>query len=480
MAILALVGLGGAVAAAYVTSVELGAGLAPIDDPSGPADDVEAAPGAPGTTQGPAATGAPTTTRADTRPGSTPELPDRARPPSSGTGDDPSASEPDGPSTTPDEVPGPAGPFPGVWPYGTWAEVDAHRARGDGRFLTPTDTALRLARDVAGSAAPTVTAIDLDGHRATVTVENHGATTRIQMVRAVADGSLLGVPWSVTGATGGIEVTAEDRVAGATFPVRTSVAGVVGVFDRSRWRGVGVTATAGPLEVRVEPGDAGTGMLVGLEGDPRDPASFSLRPVEIAPGAGAPAPLPNGVQGATDAFLAALGSGDVRAAWAVLAPTAQQEALDWRGLAARTDGLHGRWAGLADDGRRTVTVATGTGEVAVVLPASGSVAALTLALDGGTARVASIETATTEVVIEADAVVVQGRSRPSALLLDGTPIASEPVGPTGARLSLASVPPGPHIVTAVAVEDGRARAARHALTVAAAEPDPTVAPPVAG
>lgn len=164
----------------------------------------------------------------------------------------------------------------------------------------------------------------------------------------------------------------------------------------------------------------------------------------------------------------------------MLAAPARDEALDWRGLAARMPLLLERWSPLDGDDRRTATVPTAVGEVAVVLPADRSAAGLALTLDGGTARVASLEPATTEVLVESDAVVVRGRSRPVALLLDGTAVTAEPEGTVGSRLPLASVSPGPHVVTAVVVEDGRVRVARHAVEVTAAEPEPPVASSRAG
>lgn len=476
LTVLAVAGLGGAVAAAYVTSVELGAGLAPIDDPDAPASD-DVAAGGPGSTDAPTTVGSTATTSAAGGPDTTTGLPDRVRPP--GTNGPSTTTDPTVPPTGGDEVPAPVGPFPGAWPYGSWAEVDAHRSRGDSRFLTPTDTALRLVREVIGSASPTVTDIAIDGDRATVTVRNQGASTRVRMVRTVADGALAGAPWSVTGATGQVDLAATDTVAGATITARTSTAGVVAVFDRVRWRGVGVTATGGSVEVRVEPGSAGRGLVVALGGDPRDPSSFSLRPVDLRAGAGAAPPAPTGVQTATDALLGALRTGDVGGAWAVLSRAARTEALDWRGLAARMPALAERWSALSEDGRRTVTVATTVGEAAVVLPGTAPGDGLALLLDGGTARVASLEPASTEMVIEPDAAVVRGSARPAALLVDGTPVEVTADGPAGARLPLASVAPGAHVVTAVVVEAGAVRVAHHSIVVTAVEPPPSTTGPSA-
>ncbi|HMJ75156.1 MAG TPA: hypothetical protein VK507_04240, partial [Iamia sp.] len=144
-----VLGLGGAVAAVYTTGVSLGTHIAPSteDDARGGTTEADGQ----GTNDGTGGPGS-TSTDEDEDDGS---LPDRAgNDGSTSTGSDPSTTDGgtgNASGTTPDGAQ-PVEPYPGLWPYVTWQEVVEHTARGDGRYRTPTDTALRFATEVVGLA----------------------------------------------------------------------------------------------------------------------------------------------------------------------------------------------------------------------------------------------------------------------------------------------------------------------------------------
>lgn len=488
--ILTVLALGGAVAGVYTTGVTLGARIAPRDD-----DRPGAAPGRPGATDGERADGTdpdgPTSSLPDrvstpsttgsTPPGTDGTAPGRSDPPGP-TGDTGGATPPSGGDTDP------VGAYQGLWPYTSWDEVRQHRDRGDRRFTDPAATALQFAREVVGLTGPTVGSVDAGGTRASVGVRVGGQTTVVTLTRAVPDGPTRGAPWSVTGARGPVSLDAPAAVGGASLAVTsTGSPGVVGVHDRSAWRGIGVAPSPGaPVEVRVEPGAAGPAMVVAFAGDPRDPAGFAVQRVELAAGAGAATPAaPTDPAAAAQALVDAAQQGDVGAVWELLSPAVRAGVLDWRGLVGRLPALRERLAPVGGP-TTTTTVTTPLGPVAVVAPAvsdldatdAGRLVALTFVTDGG-ARLASLLPADVSWAgpqgSEAT-VVASGPSRPVALVVDGVVWSSAPEGATGLQASAAGLDAGPHMAVAVVVDGDRVAASAHLFALVT----PTIAEPPPG
>lgn len=448
--------LGGAVAGVYTTGVTLGARLAPSneDDARGtgrrsdgrPSDDTDVSS---------SSTAAPD--------GGEGSLPDRVEDGSStSTGPTPSSTEGGGagPGTTPGGDP-PVEPYPGVWPYVSWDEVAAHAARGDGRYRTPTDTALRFASDVVGLSGASVGEVDERGVVATVEIRSGRGSTLVTLTGATAGRASSAVPWSVVEATGEVGLTVPTAVSGAA--VRTTTdgrPGVVGVHDRGRWRGIGVAPTPGaPFDVRIDPGAGGPAIAVAVAGDPRAPASFTARRVNLAVGAGAPVPAaPADPLAATEALVAALDQGDVGATWELLAPPARRSVLDWRGLAGRIPALRDQLGLFASGSFTTTDVITPIGTVSVVAPAVAEattpLAALAFRVDGG-ARLASTEAGSVTwrgPTTDDPGVVASGPTRPLALVVDGAVWSATPDGATGLRALSDTLAAGPHLAIAVSVQ----------------------------
>lgn len=466
--VVTVLGLGGAVAAVYTTGVTLGARIAPSADSR--ADGPSPGPTAPGGTDGPSSSTAP--------PAEDGSLPDRA--------EVEGASTTVGPSTTGAE-PGfaggseptgtvPVGPYPGLWPYVSWPEVAAHADRGDERYLTPADTALRFASEVIGLPGASVGATSEDGVEATVEIRSGRGSTFVELTNAAPGPASATTPWSVVQADGGISLDVPSVVSGASLRVGTSGRpGVVGVHDRGRWRGIGVAPAAGaPFDVRLDPGAGGPAIAVAVAGDPRAPASFTVRRVELDASSGAAAPLaPTDPLAATRALVVAVDQGDVGAVWELLDPAARRSVLDWRGLAGRIPALREQIQPFASGPLAETSVTTPVGAVSVVAPtaaagdATGALAALAFRIDGG-ARLASTEAGSVGWSGPTDddpSVLASGSSRPIALLVDGAVWASAPEGATGLRASSEGLAAGDHLAIAVIVDGGQVTASAFPFVV---------------
>lgn len=411
-------------------------------------------------------------------------LPDRVGP-ADGT---PTSQAPTTPSSTPDGTSssGPtsapadeADPYPGAWPYASWQEVADHIDRADVRFRTPEDTALRFAGEVIGLHDATVARTATADGEATVEVGTARGTTEITLVRAAPGRrSLTQAPWSVVAAAGGVSVDAPAVAAGTSLPVSVQggTAGVVGLRDRAGWRGVAVIDGA-TTQLRFDPGAAGPALLVAFAGDPRDPAAFTIRRVDVAAGAGQLSPAaPSDPLAAVQALAGAVDSGDVGAAWELLSDPARAEVLDWRGLAGRLPALGDRLDHLTGAVVST-NVETPSGPMAVVAPqlAPGAavpavVDALVLATGGGAARLSDLDGAAVDWSHDnagEASVVAAGPSRPVALVVDGAVWAAAPDGSAGLRAPIGDLVPGTHLAVALLVDGGGATASAHAFTVSA-------------
>lgn len=476
--------LGGAVAAVYTTGVTLGARIAP----SGPSG---GGPVRSGVAEEEGAGGGSTSTSTTTR-DEDGSLPDRAE------GEGPAGTSP-GSSTTDGTsgqgsgtAPGtdPVEPYPGIWPYVTWQEVLDHTARGDTRYRTPTDTALRFASDVVGLTGASVGVVVPDGVRTTVEIRSGRGTTLVLLTNATPGPPSSATPWSVVEATGAADLAVPATVSGAALRATTSGSpGIVGVHDRRRWRGIGVAPTPGAaFDVRVDPGASGPAIAIAVAGDPREPTSFTVRRIQLAGGSGAAAaPAPADPVAATGALVDAVGRGDVGATWELLDPAARRSVLDWRGLAGRLPALRDQLGLFASGSLTTTSVTTPVGTVAVVAPAvgagagdAGPLAALAFRVDGG-ARLASTEggSASWKGPTAADpSVVATGPTRPLALVVDGAVWSSTPDGVTGLRASAATLAPGAHLAIAVIVrgEQVTASAYRFDVSLPPATPEDPVAP----
>ncbi|HEX7134623.1 MAG TPA: hypothetical protein VF228_18765, partial [Iamia sp.] len=365
--------------------------------------------------------------------------------------------DPDGPD--------PVEPYPGLWPYVSWQEVVDHAGRGDGRYRTPRDTALRFASEVVGLTGASVGQVLEDGVVATVEIRSGRGSTLVTLTHATPGRAAASTPWSVVDATGGIGLDTPTAVGGGALRASTDGRpGVVGVHDRSRWRGIGVAPAPGaPFDVRIDPGPAGPAIAVAVAGDPRAPASFTVRRVQLGAGAGVGAPAaPADPLAATRALVEAVAQGDVGATWELLDPAARRSVLDWRGLAGRIPALRDQLELFASGSFTTTTVTTAVGAVSVVAPAvategtdaTGPLAALAFRVDGG-ARLASTEAGAvswTGPTADDPSVLASGSTRPITLVVDGAVWSSTPEGPTGLRASSAALPTGAHLAIAVSVQ----------------------------
>ncbi|HEU5150881.1 MAG TPA: hypothetical protein VFU19_10315 [Iamia sp.] len=478
-----LLALGGAVAGVYTTGVSLGARIAPSteDDarsPGGP-DPEGAAPADDTAVAGSSSTAA------------EPEddsLPDRVGggDGTTSTGSNPVTGPggPGGPGSTLDDGTAPVEPYPGLWPYVSWQEVTAHVARGDGRFRTPSDTALRFAAEVVGLTGASIGSVDERGVVATVEVRSGRGSTLVTLTRATPGRATAATPWSVVEAVGDVTLDVPTSVAGPALRVTTNARpGVVGVHDRSRWRGIGVAPSPGaPFDVRIDPGAGGPAIVVAVAGDPRAPVSFTVRRVDLDGGAGAAVtPAPADPQEATRALVAAVGQGDVGATWELLDPAARRSVLDWRGLAGRLPALRDQLGRFAAGPLTTTAVTTPAGAVSVVATsgaagseASQPLAALAFRVDGG-ARLASTQAGAvtwTGPSAGSASVLAAGPTRPLAIVVDGTVWSSTPDGATGLRVPTDTLAPGPHLAIAVTVDGEQVTASAFPFTV----PDPPAVP----
>ena len=472
--------LGGAVAGVYTTGVTLGARIAPSTDGETPAADGPRV----GDTTSPDGTGSSSTEADD---GS---LPDRAE--EGGTTS--SASDPStsgggaGSSAAAGSTPGgaaPVEPYPGLWPYVSWQEVTAHAARGDGRYRTPTDTALRFASDVVGLTGASVGSVDERGVVATVEIRSGRGSTLVTLTHATPGRASAATPWSVVGALGSIALDVPTAVSGGALRATTDARpGVVGVHDRSRWRGIGVAPAPGdPFDVRLDPGPGGPAIAVAVAGDPRAPTSFTVRRVNLGSGAGLVVPAaPADPQAATRALVAAVGQGDVGATWELLDPAARRAVLDWRGLAGRLPALRDQLGLFASGSLTTTTVTTPVGTVSVVAPAvadasieaGGPLAALAFRVDGG-ARLASTvagPVSWTGPTAEDPSILASGETRPLVVVVDGAVWSSTPEGATGLRVPTEALGAGAHLAIAVGVQGEQVTASAFLFLVA----DPPAAP----
>ncbi|HEV7719753.1 MAG TPA: hypothetical protein VGO60_00630 [Iamia sp.] len=488
-----VLGLGGAVAAVYTTGVTLGTHIAPSteDDARPAATDADGQD----TSHGAGAPGSSATEGQDDG-----SLPDRAENDgSTSTGSDPSTTDGgtgNASGATPDGAQ-PVEPYPGLWPYVTWQEVVEHAARGDGRYRTPTDTALRFASEVVGLAGASVGTVSEDGVVATVEIRSGQGSTLVTLTHATTGRISIATPWSVAGAVGDVSLDAAGGVGGASLQVTTSGApGVVGVHDRTTWRGIGVAPTSGaPFDLRIDPGAAGPAIAVALAGDPRAPASFTVRRVQLGGQAGAAAPAaPADPLAATAALVDAVSRGDVGATWELLDPAARRSVLDWRGLAGRMPSLRDQLGRFGSGSFTTTSVTTPAGTVAVVAPEVSTegvrdatpLAALAFRVDGG-ARLASTEAASISWNgPEGDdpSVLASGATRPLALVVDGAVWSSTPDGATGLRASTETLLSGAHLAIAVSVQGEQITASAFLFVVTdtpvvAVEPTPPTEPPPA-
>ncbi len=409
-------------------------------------------------------------------------------PPSSSSSDGTSPTSGPSSSTDHDED----APYLGVWPYATWDEVGQHIDGPDGRFATPEDTALRFAGDVVGLHDARVDRTSSADDAATVQLATAGGVTEVRLVRAAPAGRALeDAPWSVVAAVSGVSVdapavAADDALA---LTVRGAASGVVGLHDRTGWRGV-VVADRGAAQLRIDPGAAGPALLVAFGGDPRDPSSFSTRRIELPAGVGVrPAAAPADPLPAVHALATAASRGDVGATWELLSEAARSDVLDWRGLAGRLPALRQRLGGLAGP-VLTTAVATSAGPVTVVAPQpapSGATPAdaLVLSTAGGAARLSTLDAASVEWLSTGGtdpSVVAIGPSRPAALLVDGAVWSAAPEGGAGLRAPIGDLAPGVHLAVALVVDGPRVRASAWLFDVVAAlddgDPsDPDVAQP---
>jgi hypothetical protein len=469
-----IVALGGAVAGVYTTGVTLGARLAPSDEGdgsplAGPEGELgsRAPDGSSSSDQGPGSSSLPDRAAAGgtTSTGSDPSTPGGGTAVAGGSG-----------SATPD----PVEPYPGVWPYSSWDEVAAHASREDARYRTPGDTALRFATEVVGLTGASVGVVDERGVVATVEIRSGRGATLVELTGATAGETTPATPWSVVSATGTAGLEVPTSVAGGSVRVRTDASpGVVGVHDRSRWRGIGVAPSPGStFDLRIDPGPGGPGIAVALAGDPRSPASFTVRRIQIAAGSGTPVPAaPADPIASTRALVDALGRGDVGATWELLDPAARRSVLDWRGLAGRLPALRDQLSAFGSGELTTTDVTTPIGPVAVVAPAvttdgteAISLSALAFRSDGGAARLASTEGAAidwTGPTVADPTVLASGAARPLALVVDGAVWAATAEGTGGLRASAATLAPGVHIAIAISVQGEQVTASAFPFVVTA-------------
>ncbi|QYG93609.1 hypothetical protein HC251_15040 [Iamia sp. SCSIO 61187] len=477
-----ILALGGAVAAVYTTGVTLGARIAPPPD-GGTGDDPIGAPEA----ERPSST----TTGGDD--GSLPDRVEGSASSTTGPGSTTRSESSSSSSSRPSEGPAPVEPYPGLWPYVSWDEVTAHAGRGDARYRTPADTALRFATEVVGLTDATVGTVAEDGVVGWVEVRSGSGSTLVTLTHATAGETTASTPWSVVEATGSVGLDLPPTVADGALRARsTGAPGVVGVHDRTRWRGIGVAPTPGaPFDVRLDPGVSGPAIAVAFAGDPRQPSSFTVRRVHLRAGAGVVAPgAPADPVAAARALVEVTSRGDVGATWELLDEAARRAVLDWRGLAGRLPRLRDQVAGFGMRDLTTTTVTTSAGPVAVVAPAiatdgAGPVGALAFRIDDG-ARLASTAAGSvtwTGPTAEAPGVVAVGAVRPLALVLDGVVWASTPDGATGLRAATDALAPGPHVAVAITEDGGQVTASAFRFTapdqdpLSDPDPDPDPDPP---
>lgn len=482
--IVTVLGFGGAVAGVY-TGVTLGTRIAPsvADGPreGGPRGDDVTGGGA----------GGPSSSTTADDDGS---LPDRVEGGSTRTVDPTTTAGGDGSAGGSDVVGAdPVEPYPGLWPYVSWTEVLDHAARGDDRYRTPDDTAMRFASDVVGLTGAWVGDVSEDGVLATVEIRSGRGSTFVNLTHATPGPSSAATPWSVVDASGGITLDTPTSLSGAAVWAKTSGRpGVVGVHDRGRWRGIGVAPAPGaPFQVRVDPGPGGPAIAVAVTGDPREPASFTVRRIQLPPSSGAAAPVaPADPLEATRALVAAVDQGDVGATWELLDPAARRSVLDWRGLAGRIPALRDQLSRFASGTFTTTSVTTPAGAVSVVAPevategfeSSEALAALAFRVDGG-ARLASTDAGSVDWTGPSDddpSVLAGGSSRPMALVVDGAVWSSAPEGATGLRASTEGLASGAHLAIAVTVQGEQITASAYLFVVADAPmtDDPPAAPQV--
>ena len=479
-----VLGLGGAVAGVYTTGVTLGARIAPSSDGDTRAADGPRDGGAP-STDGPGSS----STGPEADDGS---LPDRAE----GDATTSTASDPAGPGGTGTTAGGasagevsPVEPYPGLWPYVSWQEVSAHAARDDGRYRTPTDTALRFASDVIGLTGASVGSVDERGVVATVEIRSGRGSTQVSLTHATPGRPGDATPWSVVGAVGDVSLDVPTAVSGGALRATTDARpGVVGVHDRERWRGIGVPPTAGdPFDVRLDPGPGGPAIAVAVAGDPRSPTSFTVRRVNLGGGAGLAVPAaPPDPQAATRALVAAVDQGDVGATWELLDPAARRSVLDWRGLAGRLPALRDQLGLFASGSFTTTTVTTPVGTVSVVAPAvasdgaaSGPLAALAFRVDSGARLASTVAGPVSWTGPSADdpSIVASGETRPLAVVVDGAVWSSTPDGATGLRVPTEALGVGAHLAIAVSVQGEQVTASAFPFLVADPPATPDEDPP---
>jgi hypothetical protein len=484
--VVVVLALGGAVAGVYTTGVTLGTRIAPSTEGDSRADGGRSA----GDTTSPDGPGS-SSTEAGADDGS---LPDRA----DGGDTTSTASDPAGQGGTGTTAGGasageapPVEPYPGLWPYVSWQEVTAHAARGDGRYRTPTDTALRFASDVVGLTGASVGSVDERGVVATVEIRSGRGSTQVSLTHATPGRAGAATPWSVVGAVGDISLDVPTAVAGGALRATTDARpGVVGVHDRGRWRGIGVAPAAGaPFDVRLDPGPGGPAIAVAVAGDPRAPTSFTVRRVNLDGGAGRGVPAaPADPQAATRALVAAVDQGDVGATWELLDPAARRSVLDWRGLAGRLPALRDQLGLFASGSLTTTTVTTSVGTVSVVAPAvasdgvaGGPLAALAFRVDAGARLASTVAGAVswTAPTAEDPRLLASGETRPLVVVVDGAVWSSTPDGATGLRVPTEALGVGAHLAIAVSVQGEQVTASAFPFLVADPPATPEVDPPAA-
>lgn len=461
--------LGGAVAAVYTTGVMLGTRIAPVADP--PADQDSAAP--------------------DGTSSARPALPRSSLPDRVERRLRPRTAAPPGAGSVPDDVPinfGPGdldatlGPYPGVWPYGTWPEVRDHVERGDQSFTTPETTARRFAQEVVGVRGVRLGTQRVARNDALIEVRTEMGSTTVVLARPDL-GEGVDEPWGVVSASGDLALSAGSAGPGRVGAVvRGPGPSVVAVHDRIGWRGV-ARSVAGSASLRVGPGPAVPAAVVAVAGDPRDPASFAVARVEIGPGAPSPSP-PASASVAAAEMAARVAAGDVSGVWNGLDGGARRAVLDWRGLAARWDALAAHVAPLGR-GTMSVTRVTSAGVpldvVSAPSPGGGAVASVFRSTARGS-LLESLGAPSVRWELTGDApptLTVRGPTRPSAVVIDGRTVAGGATGENGLSVSLAEVAAGPHVVVAVFLGD-QASAAATVVTTAemtAAEPAPPAPAP---